>query len=421
MPNSTTKRRPRKSDKPTKPYATFPLSPHANGKWQKKIRGTIYYFGNWARRKNGRLVRVEGDGWKEALALYQQQAAALHSGRVPRNQNSEGLDVAELCNRFLTAKMRKVKSGELTPRSFNDYKQATDLIVSAFGAHRLVSDLRSEDFEALRATMSESWGPVRLGKFVQCVRTVFKFAFDCGLIDQPVRYGPEFKRPSADVLRRHRASAGKRLFTVDEIQQLLAGKTIIHKRTHKKEHLPGASVQLQAMILLGINCGFGNTDVAKLPLSAVDLERGWIDFPRPKTGIARRCPLWPETVAALKVAISERKRPKRDAGAVFITQLGNDWMHGTTDAVGQEFRKLLQRLGINGRLGLGFYSLRHTHRTVADATKDFPAVRLIMGHADASIDAVYREQIDDERLIAVTQHVHDWLFGTGRKRRKRSR
>ena len=56
-------------------------------------------------------------------------------------------------------------------------------------------------------------------------------------------------------------------------------------------------------------------------------------------------------------------------------------------------------------------ALRHTFRTVADATKDFPAIRLIMGHADSSIDDAYREGIDDARLLAVVEHVHKWLFG----------
>ena len=53
--------------------------------------------------------------------------------------------------------------------------------------------------------------------------------------------------------------------------------------------LDGAGVQLKAMMLLGINCGFGNADCASLPLSALNLETGWIDYPRPKTGVPRRC------------------------------------------------------------------------------------------------------------------------------------
>ncbi len=40
--------------------------------------------------------------------------------------------------------------------------------------------------------------------------------------------------------------------------------------------------QFKAMILLGVNCGFGNADVAMLPFGALDLDGGWLDFPRPK-------------------------------------------------------------------------------------------------------------------------------------------
>lgn len=69
--------------KPKKPYKDFPLPPHANGTWQKKIRGKIHYFGRWNRRVDGKLVRVPGDGWKEALGLYKAQADDLHAGRTP--------------------------------------------------------------------------------------------------------------------------------------------------------------------------------------------------------------------------------------------------------------------------------------------------------------------------------------------------
>ena len=83
---------------------------------------------------------------------------------------------------------------------------------------------------------------------------------------------PEFRKPSKKVMRKHRAGNGKRLFEAAEVRTLL----------------DKASPQLKAMILLGINAGFGNADCAALPQSALDLDREWLAFPRPKTGIDRR-------------------------------------------------------------------------------------------------------------------------------------
>ncbi len=166
------------------------------------------------------------------------------------------------------------------------------------------------------------------------------------------------------------------------------------------------------MILLGINCGFGNSDVGTLPLSAVDLERRWINYARPKTGINRHCPLWPKTVAAIQAWLRVRpdaKQPQH-ADMVFVTSHGGTWAKDTTDnPVTKEMRKLLDKLGINGHRN--FYCLRHTFQTIGDEARDFLAVRSIMGHADNDISAVYRERVSDERLRAVTEHVRGWLFG----------
>lgn len=40
--------------------------------------------------------------------------------------------------------------------------------------------------------------------------------------------------------------------------------------------IAAANVQLKAMILLGVNCGFGNADCGTLPLSALDLDGGFV-------------------------------------------------------------------------------------------------------------------------------------------------
>jgi integrase len=394
--DSTRKPRSRKAvDRPKKPYPDFPLTPHASGAWQKKIRGKIHYFGRWAKRVNGKLVRIEGDGWKEALEEYKKVADDLHAGRTPRVQ-SDGLTVADLCNRFLTAKLRQKEAGEIGSRMFADYKSTTDRLVSTFGKTRLVDDLAADDFEALRDEMAKQWGPARLGTGIQMIRTVFKYAFESGLIDRPVRYGPQFKKPSASVLRRHRAKQGAKLFSADEVRKLI----------------DAASPSMQAIILLGINCGFGNSDCGNLPLRAIDLDAGMIDYPRPKTGNARRCPLWPETVAALRTALDKRPTPKKeeDAALVFVTKYGESWAKDVADSpITKEMRKLLNKLGVDGQRN--FYTLRHTFRTIADESKDQPAVDFIMGHVDASMAGHYRERFEDSRLRAVADHVHAWVFG----------
>jgi integrase len=371
-----------KPSRPAKPYPDFPLFPHATGRWAKKIRGRLHYFGPWA----------DADA---ALRKYLDQRDDLHAGRTPRVAG-DGLTVRDLLNRFLTTKQHLLDSGEITARTFSDYHGTCKRIGDAFGLTRRVDDLAADDFERLRAELAKTWGPVALGNQVQRVRTVFKYAFEAGLIATPVRYGPAFKRPSRKVLRKLRAKKGPRMFEAADLRRMI----------------DTAGVQLRAMILLGVNCGFGNADVGTLPLSALNLDGGWASYPRPKTGVVRRCPLWPETVAAVHAALAKRPAPKAEAeaGLVFITKRGGRWAKTTEDSpVSKETAKLLKGLGLH-REGLNFYALRHTFETIGGESRDQVAVDHIMGHARDDMASVYRERVSDERLKAVTDHVRSWLF-----------
>jgi len=211
-----------------------------------------------------------------------------------------------------------------------------------------------------------------------------------------MRYGPLFKRPSRKVIRLQRAKQLPKMFEATDVRRLL----------------DKATPQLKAMILLAVNCGFGNNDCATLPMRALDLAGGWIDFPRPKTGGHRHCPLWPETITAIKEVLANRRNPKDKAHAdlVFITAALGSFSKETTDnPVSKEFAKLVNELGLK-QAGRGFYSLRHTFRTIADESRDQPACDSIMGHSDESMASRYRERIGDDRLRAVTDHVRTWLF-----------
>ncbi len=375
--------------KPDKPYPDFPLTAHPAGYWCKKIRGKIHYFGPW-------------DNPKAALEKYLKEKDALHAGRTPRPE-PEGLTVKKLCNQFLLAKQALVDSGELLARTWTDYKAACALVISRFGKGRLVEDLGPEDFAALRKHMASRWKPTSVRSVIQRVRCLFKYASDNRLIPGPVCYGQNFKRPSPKVLRLEKARQGPKLFTAGEVRQLLQA----------------ASVPVRAQIMLGINCGFGNTDCGTLPQAAIDWQQAIIDFPRPKTGIPRRCPLWPETVEALRAALAARPEPRdpEHAGLVILTQRGLPWAKAIADSpLAKEVAKLLKALGLNGHRN--FYTLRHTFRTVADEAKDQPAADYIMGHEVAHMSSVYRETISDERLKAVTDHVRAWLFPPAKPEKK---
>jgi integrase len=371
--------------KPEKPYPDFPLFAHNNGCWAKKIRGKLHYFGPW-------------EDPDAALTTYLARRDDLHAGRTPTPTTPASLTLKDLCNAFLNHKQDLLDAGELSPRMWRQYKETCGVLIQQFGKQRIVVDLRPEDFAGLRRQLVARWSALTLGNFIQRVRIVFKYAADNDLIDRPVRYGQGFSRPSKKTLRLEKAKQGAKLFGPEEIHRMLAA----------------ARPQIKAMILLGINAGLGNADCGRVPQSALDLDAGWLDYPRPKTGMPRRCPLWPETVAALHVALANRPQPKQDehASHVFLTRCGQPWHTDTSEApISYEFGKLLRRLGINARTGLGFYALRHTFRTVADEAKDQPAADFIMGHEVPHMSSVYREKISDARLKAVTDHVREWLFG----------
>ena len=85
MPKSTKSRRRVKDTKPAKPCDGFPLFAHASGRWAKKIRQRIQFFGRWGHKKGDRIIPVEDIPASAAAALDElnRQWPYVSQGRTP--------------------------------------------------------------------------------------------------------------------------------------------------------------------------------------------------------------------------------------------------------------------------------------------------------------------------------------------------
>jgi integrase len=385
--------------KPAKPYPDFPLTPHNSGKWAKKIRGKLHYFGRWE----------DPDG---ALRQYNAVKDDLAAGRAPVLADPSTVTIRLLFERFLSRQLRRVDNNRLEARHYADQKGALAEFARKVGPDRIVSSLRPEDFGAARDSFATHLGPHAINRSITNVKTAFNWGEKAGEIKQRPFYGDRFDKESVKVQRRAVREkgyiTGKKLFSPVECRAILKA----------------APDPLKAMILLGLNAGFYGIDVATLPMAALDLDNAWLEYPRPKTEVMRMAPLWPETVKAIYDAIKVRPKPANpvDVGLLFLTRRGNRFIHtvvtrddegisraSRSNALNQTFAGLLDDLEIR-RKGVNFSALRHTFRTAADEAGDKNAAMMIMGHAFEGMDEFYVRDVARKRLEKVTEHVRQKLL-----------
>ena len=213
-----------------------------------------------------------------------------------------------------------------------------------------------EHFNAYRIAIAQRRNSIiTIGNEIGIVRQLFGWLFDNGHADKP-NFGTEFKKPGKREVRKHLRQKGDRTLSPIEII----------------ETVNELGVHYRAAALLGVNCGFGPSDCHELHTSAINYDAAEINYPRPKTGEDRRCPLWPETIEALK--LSERFRPKAAKP---------DRVFKFTDGMlGKKFSSALRAAGAYREHQTSLYSLRHTLATIGRRAGDDAALRVILGHTD---------------------------------------
>lgn len=377
---------------PGKPYEGFPLFAHHNGQWAKKIKGRLHYFGPWA-------------DYQAALTRWLIEKDDLEAGRKPQVSAGVALTVEQMVILFLEDRNLRVASGEMELASWKDYERYGKRMLRVFGKDTPVESLTTADFQRYRADLQKSHKTLEsLRGDITKTKVFFNWAGPGtngqGHLDRLPRFGSAMRVPSRKALLRERQERGQQVLSAEQIRLLLAG----------------APVKLKAMILLGINCGYGNNDCARLTLQALDLDGGWATFPRPKTAVTRRNPLWSETVVALRAVLAARKPPRDAAEAqrVFVTKYSQAFR---PCAIGYEFEKHAENSGMS-RAEVDFYDLRRTCTSIGLQMNDDDAMRTILGHqrrAEDMLGVYNRLAVNDDRLLAVTNYVHAWLYTASAK------
>lgn len=408
MAKDSTKRRPRANAADAKPYPEFPLTPHPSGRWRKVYKGKAHYFGPL-------------DDWQKAQERFEHEWPYITTGRPipPREGEAPAkgiITVEDVVNDYLVAKRELLDNGELSPRTFADHIRTGKFILAAIDRNRDIETIGPDDFAALRKKLAVGRKGRRrslltLGILITRCRSVFTFAVNVGHRKSALLYGVSFDKPTARAMEISDKDKPKKRYTAAQCRSLI----------------DAAPVQLKAMLLLALNAGMGNTDVAGLRMAHLDLNARVVEMPRQKTGRSRRAVLWPQTCKAIRAAMAERPTPTREAeGLVFVTQHGNAWVRdriideeetggragarlSQTDAITGAFTKTAKSAKVPN---LGFYAVRHTFRRAVDDLADRPAIDRVMGHKPTDIRTHYvdPEDITDKRLKAVSDHVRRWLM-----------
>jgi len=187
---------------------------------------------------------------------------------------------------------------------------------------------------------------------------------------------------------------------------------------------PRIGYTLKAMFLLGLNAAFSHSEFAKLRYETgkeeedagawrvhVEAESWSVKGPRPKTGIwCEGINLWPETVAAIKLARAE----DNDDALCFLNPWGRPIYvsHERAEPCTSRWWKRL-RNEIKKDTGIIIRSFKYFRKTAAQLVRDISGNRsladMLLCHAESEMSRAYHAD-DYKRLNEALEEVRRRLF-----------
>lgn len=348
----------------------------------------------------------------QALQIFYAKATRFASKPtvIAKTETSTAVSVHLLLAKWIIAREADLHAGKLKPATFAQYRRSALRIDEAIGDFRL-DEYMPENTEQLHVELSKrhgaDFGRRALGHWRDCCLYAEERRW-C----RPIPLGRKIIR---SILTRPAARVKWQLMDKVQIQKLLtaAKAATVGRRNDFRQQ----AEQFHAALLLALNGGYGPTELAEMPRSFVDIDAGVVKGLRGKTGVMHICPLWSETLEAVKLVLVQRP----DDNLLFRTRHGNPWvytrsvMDGThavnasgNDNFKQRWNDLTKPLGLKVA-GHGMYKLRHAMMTTADKFGDDHARRVLVGHALPGSTGHY-VHVGEDRLRKLVEFIREQLI-----------
>ncbi len=256
-------------------------------------------------------------------------------------------------------------------RTFCEKKGQTALYDAVAAAN--LDDYRGQEFKKVSKGKASA---VSAKHALRTVKALVLWAYDKEKVDSLPRVLNKYAEVSLP-------SPAPRFFSADEIKTLYAK----------------AAERTRLFILLGLNCGYTQADIATLEHAHIDWTGGMIVRNRHKTGQPQEHKLWPRTVALLRKHVTKPGRRSPDfalvgeeGNALVSERIKDDGTPTRTDSIKLAFNRLLKKCDIND--GRGFAIFRKTGaNAIAKQYQDAPHLTdLYLAHSAKGMKVHYARQ-----------------------------
>jgi integrase len=391
-----------------------------SSQWRKMFQGRLYYLGRGRCKTDRESYNEAVRRWKQILATADHAKTArspaperdeLNSGTPAVPAAHGGMDVKSVMSRFLAAKRSEAKAQEISRKRVEVLRYGTDPFVQRFGdlPIRSIGPRHLEEYRLLMLKKKEE-GQLKassINLYFSALKAFFNWAWNAEILDTPPR---NIKALLVGDRRQQRPE--KKYFNTDEIQAIFAACRAYHERLVALGRTDPRRDLLTTALLLGLNCGYTQADIADLRVLDVQLHGkiARIKRFRSKTDVRSNHPLWRKTIEMLRPWLDGRS----EQDLVFRWDDGRPIMRrkdaaNPNDPIGDRFRNVIrQTLGTSD--ARRFRELRRTSADRCAQRRGVHVAAWFLAHKDASISSRYYDPPQRELDVMVAYLEQDYGF-----------